>query len=71
LKNNKNVTYNINESVVGQINHVSDLLNSPYSIKVNEIPTKNENISILHKAWNVISKNPLVSGIILLINSSC
>jgi len=58
----KSITYNINESVIGQLNQDSNFSASPISIKTNAIPSKNpETKSRLKK----LLSNPWVVGISL------
>lgn len=63
-KDNSNITNNFNNSTIGQLNQESNFSESPISIKINDIPSKNpEKKSILNKLFS----NPWVIGISLVL----
>lgn len=66
--NNKSTIYNINESVIGQLNHESNFSKSPMRNNTTQNP-KSElktNLPIL-KFWKLISENKLISSLILVL----
>ena len=63
---NKNITYNITESVIGQLNHESNFSNSPITNNTTQNPKSElKTNSITLKFWKLISENKLISSLIL------
>lgn len=67
LENNtKNVSYNITESIIGQLNHESNFSNSPITNNTTQNPKSELKInSPILKFWKLISENKLISSFIL------
>ena len=64
--NTSNVTYNINESVIGQLNHESNFSNSPITNNTTQNPKSElKTNSPILKFWKLISENKLISSFIL------
>ena len=63
---NKNITYNITESTIGQLNHESNFSNSPITNNTTQNPKSELKInSPILKFWKLISENKLISSFVL------